>query len=131
MSWESEACPNCGVTNWIDTGDPQDMTGRDVSAAKCYACDHSWWLYDASDDTDGTAADNADEGKSCPDYFVSSVHADHLYQVQRLGLVGGQWHDVEEITKDLERAKRTKKHLSEKAPEARFRIVCYERKSEI
>ena len=36
--WLELFCPNCKATNWVDNGDPEDMTVCDNEGYQCWKC---------------------------------------------------------------------------------------------
>ena len=70
--WISDVCRGCEQTNWLDMGDPNDLTGHDPVACCCHNCGHSWWLggeipsWIASLDREVDPSDKADEGQEFP-----------------------------------------------------------------
>lgn len=36
--WFEIECPACGKVNWINNGDPSDLSRPDVEACKCWEC---------------------------------------------------------------------------------------------
>ena len=44
LSWLELSCPGCSTTNWVDNGDPQDMTGFDSEGYKCWKCGKTFTL---------------------------------------------------------------------------------------
>lgn len=44
--WISDDCPGCGKTNFVNNGDPLDMTAMDVEGIECWKCGHKWKIDD-------------------------------------------------------------------------------------
>jgi len=44
FSWLEISCPNCNATNWLENGDPQDMTGFDSEGYECWKCGKNYTL---------------------------------------------------------------------------------------
>lgn len=44
--WDKVFCPKCKTGNWVNYGDPNDITGVDVDSVECYNCDHWFWAGD-------------------------------------------------------------------------------------
>ena len=44
LSWLELTCPNCHTTNWVDNGDPADMTGFDDEGYECWKCQGQFTL---------------------------------------------------------------------------------------
>ena len=42
--WHEDYCPKCAKSNWIDNGNPQDMTVGDIEGIRCWNCGHCWLL---------------------------------------------------------------------------------------
>lgn len=51
-SWIEAICPECGRTNWLDNGDPADMTGFDVDGFVCWNCGKSFTMEEEESDED-------------------------------------------------------------------------------
>lgn len=45
-TWIREYCPKCKSGNWINCGDLDDCSGRDIDSLCCYNCLHVYWLLD-------------------------------------------------------------------------------------
>lgn len=41
-------CPKCKTRNWVNYGDPDDITGYDIEAVHCYDCGHYYWIEDSN-----------------------------------------------------------------------------------
>jgi phage FluMu protein Com len=63
--WWKIWCPNCNAVNWLNNGDPSDMTAFDVQAFKCHACGKVSAMSD-DDEFDEDDADWAEEGLPKP-----------------------------------------------------------------
>ena len=50
--WYEVSCPECGTSNMIYYGDPNDLTGYDPEAVKCFKCGHVEVLVESFDDED-------------------------------------------------------------------------------
>jgi len=69
--WYRIWCPNpeCGTTNWVYGGDPQDCTFCDSEAVKCHKCGQCWWVDSEWKDMvgeDASVEDHAEEGDPAP-----------------------------------------------------------------
>lgn len=42
--WLSDNCPKCGEKNFVNNGDPDDMTICDIDGIKCWNCRHEWLM---------------------------------------------------------------------------------------
>ena len=51
-SWLELDCPNCDAVNWVDNGDPQDMTGFDSEGYQCWKCKKHFTLEGEETDED-------------------------------------------------------------------------------
>ena len=60
--WYEDYCPKCQKSNWIDNGDPQDMTVEDVEGIRCWNCGHCWLLGEECD-LDEEECDEAEQDK--------------------------------------------------------------------
>jgi hypothetical protein len=43
-TWSKEFCPACKSGNWVNYGDPEDITGVDVDALCCWNCSQVFWI---------------------------------------------------------------------------------------
>ena len=44
FNWLELFCPNCDTTNWVDNGDPTDVTGFDTEGYQCWKCKKEFTL---------------------------------------------------------------------------------------
>lgn len=74
--WLEITCPHCHVNNWIDNGDPTDMTGFDVEGFQCWHCGDNFLF-------DGDRFEETDESQFCADpipTFCTAEQVDWLKQ---------------------------------------------------
>jgi hypothetical protein len=64
-SWITILCPKCGKKNWVNNGDPEDLTVEDVEAVECWYCDHVHLIDDSDIVTDHEP--NIERGRMIPD----------------------------------------------------------------
>lgn len=62
--WYEDSCPECKANNWFDNGDPEDMTAFDITAVKCWKCNHVWRLSDDGTEIDEDEAECAEVGRN-------------------------------------------------------------------
>ena len=43
-TWYCMDCPRCGVKNWVNNGNTEDLTVPDVEGIRCHSCHHEWLL---------------------------------------------------------------------------------------
>lgn len=59
--WFQDNCPECRSSNWINDGDPSDLTAMDVGGIKCWKCGHCWKLDEFSEASD---EDDFEDGRN-------------------------------------------------------------------
>jgi len=43
-------CPKCNQKNWVNTGDPSDVTAPDVEAVRCWSCLHEFFTLEDTEE---------------------------------------------------------------------------------
>jgi len=69
--WWCSSCPKCKEKNWINNGDPSDLTVMDVEGIRCWSCQHCWRLSEELDYAD-EMEDNDDP------YFEDGRHFEEI-----------------------------------------------------
>ncbi len=47
--WIEENCPECKASNFVNNGDPEDLTRPDIEGIECHACGHKWAIVEESE----------------------------------------------------------------------------------
>jgi hypothetical protein len=67
--WFRCRCPKCENLNWINNGDPADMTIPDVEGINCWNCQHSWKISEFEEEEDEDEEDV---------YYVDGLHFEEI-----------------------------------------------------
>lgn len=75
--WLEMNCPRCRVNNWIDNGDPTDLTVNDVEGFQCWHCGANFVLCD--DEFEET-----DEPQFCADPIPTFCTAEQVSWLKKV-----------------------------------------------